>query len=523
VRSKAPFAVTLFALLLLTGAIVIQGECVQEDAFISFRYAANLLDGHGLTWNPGERVEGYTNFLWTVILAGAMALGADPATAARVLGILAAAVLFWTVLWAAHRYYPGGKWTGPLAVLLLAATPGFSAEAIQGLETIWFALLVTVAVTATLDALASSDPARRRSRFARVGFILALAALTRPEGVGVLGLIVLGSFIASRRGASTWRPLLIAVGVFLVIYVPYWWLRFDYYGYPLPNTFYAKTGGGLHHLLRGLGYLGRFLLHHPVLAVMTVAAFSALKARLTDRRRPQLMVPFIVTFGYLAYVAVVGGDFKATWRFILPVLPMWILMVTAWVEERLVRVGVPDKKVTGPNLVWIMLVAAALNAAPTLTDTLRWSRQRARDLERRTVCGEWLRDNAPSDAVVAIHSAGIIPYVSGLYAIDMWGLNDLHIAHRTMPDMGRAHGPGHEKFDYAYVLGRNPRYIMPRGWAMVTSEPFRGVKASVFEDFGDVTDTEGVYVERHVPLPPGEDGGPRWFNFLESSALSSPQ
>jgi hypothetical protein len=53
------------------------GVCVQEDAFISFRYASNLIQGHGLVYNVGERVEGYTNFLWTLILAGGMALGAD--------------------------------------------------------------------------------------------------------------------------------------------------------------------------------------------------------------------------------------------------------------------------------------------------------------------------------------------------------------------------------------------------------------------------------------------------------------
>ncbi len=59
-----------------------------DDAFISFRYARNLVSGHGLVYNPGECVEGYTNFLWTLMIAGAMALGADPLKAAWVLGCL---------------------------------------------------------------------------------------------------------------------------------------------------------------------------------------------------------------------------------------------------------------------------------------------------------------------------------------------------------------------------------------------------------------------------------------------------
>ena len=50
---------------------------VQDDAYISFRYARNLADGFGLVWNIGERVEGYTNFLWTLLMVPAFWLGCD--------------------------------------------------------------------------------------------------------------------------------------------------------------------------------------------------------------------------------------------------------------------------------------------------------------------------------------------------------------------------------------------------------------------------------------------------------------
>jgi len=80
------------------------GVCVQEDAFISFRYASNLIQGHGLVYNVGERVEGYTNFLWTLILAGGMALGADPVPLSRFLGIgFALVVLPRTLEWVGDR------------------------------------------------------------------------------------------------------------------------------------------------------------------------------------------------------------------------------------------------------------------------------------------------------------------------------------------------------------------------------------------------------------------------------------
>ena len=60
---------------------------MDDDAFISFRYARNLVRGAGLVYNVGERVEGYSNFLWTILLAGAHALGVPLPETARVLGL----------------------------------------------------------------------------------------------------------------------------------------------------------------------------------------------------------------------------------------------------------------------------------------------------------------------------------------------------------------------------------------------------------------------------------------------------
>jgi arabinofuranosyltransferase len=60
---------------------------IQDDAFISFRYAENLVRGEGLVWNQGERVEGYSNFLWTILIAGGMKLGFEPVLLSQVLGV----------------------------------------------------------------------------------------------------------------------------------------------------------------------------------------------------------------------------------------------------------------------------------------------------------------------------------------------------------------------------------------------------------------------------------------------------
>ena len=83
---------------------------VCDDSFISIRYADNLVHGHGFVYNAGERVEGYTNLFWTLILAAFIRVGASPVTGAEFLGVVAyAAVAFCLTAWASQRGRDAGR------------------------------------------------------------------------------------------------------------------------------------------------------------------------------------------------------------------------------------------------------------------------------------------------------------------------------------------------------------------------------------------------------------------------------
>src|SRR3972149_4573235 len=87
----------LAGLLGLAMAMGLWRRFVLDDAFISFQYARNLVEGHGLTWFD-SRVEGYTNFLWTLWIAQGLALGADPvpwSMASGIAAFLAATFALW--------------------------------------------------------------------------------------------------------------------------------------------------------------------------------------------------------------------------------------------------------------------------------------------------------------------------------------------------------------------------------------------------------------------------------------------
>jgi hypothetical protein len=126
----------------------------------------------------------------------------------------------------------------------------------------------------------------------------------------------------------------------------------------------------------------------------------------------------------------------------------------------------------------------------------------------------WLKQNADPTVLLAIHSAGIIPYYSGLETLDMWGLSDLHIAHKKMPDMGKKGQVGHQKSDTPYVFSRRPTYYVDEQFYVTDRQMGRAVGPAL--EPTDEHPRAARYMQHSVPLAieDGEDGKNYWFNFL---------
>jgi len=423
------------------------GLCVQDDTFISLRYAANLVAGDGLVYNAGERVEGYTNFLWTLYLGVAIALGANPVLSAVLGGLVCAAALVWLCGRPIDPDAP--SWLAPLIVALL---PGFLLEAVQGLETAFFAVLVAGGVWAAMAEF------KEERRFAASSVWFALAALTRPEGVLLYGWIQLFGLVSKRRLPS--RETVLGWAIFASVVGGHEVFRLLYYGLPLPNTFYAKTGGGIAQWGRGLVYVGAFARLHPVLSLLSVIGLVLL-ARRSAATRLVASLPVL----YVLYVISVGGDFKPTFRFFWPVLGPLVLAIQATVDA-------------GWRRRWgrvLVVIAGLLGAVVDLGGTwVRMHREatfRASVMENLLTVGNFLRDHVPPDTVLAIHSAGTVPFASGLRTIDLWGLTDTHTAHREVEGMGSGMA-GHEKTDYEWSFQQNPGLYLPEE-DLLTAEPVR--------------------------------------------------
>ncbi len=453
------------------------GDWQIDDAYISYRYAWNLAHGNGLVYNPGEVVEGYTNFLWTLVASASIWAGLSPAGVALAGTIACSMGILALTYWLARRLIPDRPAWALLPATLLAVDSALLTYGPRGsgIEAVPFAFLALASIAALW-----ATPAKGWRLAA--GGVLGLAALTRPEGLLVAVLLLGARAWLDRREGLLYRTLLMwSLVPFLAIAVPYQLWRVTFYGYPFPNTFYAKTGTNLAVIGRGAGYAWQFAERHWLpaalaLACLVLLAWGWLSRRQTPKEAvsrgddisPKMLdyslaaVLGLLVLVYAAYVVYVGGDWFPSERFFVPLLAPVTLLATAGGYVLVSRMGQRGRRAAGVAVLGVMTVAYAGSAL--------WQQrpggELADDTHRHNLYNDrwgsaaiWLRENTPPDTWTAARAAGAIAYYSQRPTIDMFGLNDLHIGHLQVANMGEA-VPGHEKSDPAYVLARQPSYVL---------------------------------------------------------------
>lgn len=450
---------------------VMQGY-MTDDAFISFRYAVNLANGVGPVWTAGETsIEGYTNFGWVLLIAGAAKLGADPVDTSRALGLLASAGTFALIPFLAAQLRPA--WTGRWWLLVsgasaaLALNSGFSIWTFAGLETTGHTFLVVAAVALHLWE------ERTDGRRIWSAPVFVAAALVRPDTVVFWGITALHK--ATRLLAPDWRSrlpgLALWAALFIVPYGAYWLWRWSYYGYFYPNTYYLKTERSRLVFERGWEYAWSFFKIYWVW--LAAGALASVWHERSTALRPAayLLVLCASWFGYVAYS---GGDWMPYFRFFVVALPFVYLLAIHGIIDvfdlAARKAGVRPLAIAGMLLLTGLVVFSAIR--PQDIDGARLGASfdsdilpGAVDFETQQAIGLWLRDTVPPDYTIAQIATGIVPYFSQLPTIDMLGVNDVHIAHR---DSRLGVGPpGHEKQDGGYVVTLQPEII----WLAISIEP----------------------------------------------------
>lgn len=429
-----------------------------------------MLAGHGLVYNASERVEGYTNFLWAMLIAAPTALGADIVRSAKALGFLSGVGTL-VVVTAIARLYMGRIHTAMLLLpaALLTANGGFAMWSLGGLETVFFTFLLTLITLVYLRAEDGCAPYV-------CGFLFSLLVMTRPDGVVFLAATMAHMAIASvyfradadrKRLAANLLRLMLA---FAVVYLPYFLWRYSYYGYLLPNTFHAKVGAGAASALRGLKYTWLFFADYGFAPIVAAAAFFYARMWSPPGGGSERKVGFATSYLLLqiaacvAFVIYVGGDQLVMHRFFVPILPALYLLSLRGFGELLPRADEgTERGVSLGRRAGLAATCAAGIIVTCLPSFVGGEHHRVFSVEKpadadRKLVGKWLRENVGGDTTIALTAAGIVPFYSGLETIDLVGLNDVHIARTEVARFGRGE-PGHEKYNSAYVLERRPDLI----------------------------------------------------------------
>ena len=427
-----------------------------DDSFISMRYSERLLEGKGLTWNDGERVEGYSNLLWVLALACVNAFGVEMLTAARALGVASFVVCIGAVAFSCHpkRFLDRRFAAALVGVLAIGFTGIVGVWAIGGLEHPLMAALVSSGSVWTLHNLRSrTDLAPSARAWVGPGVLFGLASWTRPDGALFAASVATTLFCVPSTFRRRTGAVATIVGITAAFMLAQLAFRLGYYGEWVPNTARAKLAWtpqrareGWEHVLEGYSSLW------PLVLVAASGFWPVLR---DAAARLRLLVPLSGVAAWSAYLVAIGGDFFPAWRHFVPLVVLLALAsaeALSWWGQRAGAVfwgGIAAAVVCLGTLLGLQLDDEGVKKG--LHERWEWQAPPIGALLQRH-----FGEQAP---LFAVDSAGCLPWFSKLPTVDMLGLNDHYLAHHPPANMG-TNDLGHELGDGAYVLSRQPDLVL---------------------------------------------------------------
>ena len=517
-RARTPWIAVALALPVLA-ALIRHFDFICDDAFISFRYARHLAEGHGLRFNLTEArpIEGYTNFLWVLIMAGVERLRGDPTVWSRILTIASSVTLLaWTTR-AASRLFPLNAAGSFATALCFATLPTIAVYSTSGLA----AMPVALCVFGLWERLLA-DPERPRAL--QASLFGAALVLLRADGFLFAGVVVglaLTEALVLRRGSLARAALIagLACGVVFGAHVAW---RLSYYGDWLPNTARVKVmaaseaGAKAMRRERGAKYLASYLLEVLSTAIVPIAGGLATLLSPSCAPRRACVHALAMTLAFYGYGVAVGGDFMTFGRFFLPAMPFLALLFAATISALGGLAGarrfsahaftllvvtlslLPSWDVQAVPKGWLDAVHFRWNdpVAKRQTERTRWL-DMDQNARRWTHQGKALAQIAkPGESMIA-GGMGALGYYSDLEIFDLYCLTNHEW--RTFQGDARRKSPGHDlSLQPEHFFAQHPTYLG-------VIDTFRSVdwppRLGSVESWQSHPWSKFVRVERH-PYPP---------------------
>ncbi|HXF84915.1 MAG TPA: hypothetical protein VNK49_05945 [Anaerolineales bacterium] len=307
-------------LLILFLVIITRNAWVSDDAYITFRTIENFLAGYGLGYNPYTRVQAYTHPVWMFLLSGLYFLERifiphSPNALYLITVLVSLAVSTLTLYLLLTKIVENDLWLQIFTASAFSLSRAFVDYSTSGLENPLTHLLLTIFLWVY---------------FAKPGnlFLLTLMAslltLNRQDVI----LLVLPALLWAfwNRGVSRQSVKALALGFIPVLA----WELFSifYYGFPFPNTAYAKLNTGVEEgvlIQQGLDYLLNSL-HWDPLSLFLVACAAVAALNVSGKEGAALKALLIGIGLYLLYIVKIGGDFMSG-RFLTALFLMAVVIL----------------------------------------------------------------------------------------------------------------------------------------------------------------------------------------------------
>jgi len=332
-----------------------------DDSNIYFVYAKNLVNGHGLVYNiGGERVEGYTSTLWLLIISLFYYLFNNYELVLIAFSGLIIIFALFRLIRVIDKINGHNNLISPSAYFLigvLVLVPGyFDWTIITIMETGLWSVLIVLFVSGICSSILKDRISQRRWYFA---LLTALLVITRPESLlwapVFIAIIFILSILKNKSIKDSIRVIMPAAILFGVTLGALTAFRLYYFGYPLPNTYYAKVSSDtFYNIYQGIRYISRACIKLPFLFIVIVGvSYSTIlllkliykeykfKKSISLSQSEQIQSVFtIVSLVGLAIPILTGGDHFHMARFYQPYFPIFLavfLNIKFWKKHLPVR------------------------------------------------------------------------------------------------------------------------------------------------------------------------------------------
>lgn len=451
-KSVHYFILFILSGILITHIVVFNTD--SEDIYISLRYVKNFVEGKGLVFNTFDKVEGYSDFLWVMLIAGIhKVLNSDIPLTARYLSLVV------SVLALLYTYFLSFKLTqnkliSYLATFLVSINGSFACYGLAGLENPLFALFILMIINYTVE-----------KKWWLVGLLIALMTMTRPEGF-IVYLPVAAYILIQKNALQEKIKICFIIGVIAAITVLPWTIwRVAYYGYFIPNTIAAKEGMDLFFQLKiGVNYSAYFFLIFSesllFLFLLPVISFLYTQQKFKSIFRDKLLILLVLIAIILSvFYTYAGGDWMPGWRFYASLIPLFCIIVAVIWNNYIFKA---DTQPTLLKSIWITIIFAFCGYVQVkdsfknynLIPRVRvWSNQ----VEGLKFLGKWFHNTLPKNTLLATFPNGAFSFYNELPTIDYGGLTDNNVG--RFGKKRKTGTPGHITHNENYVLSKKPDII----------------------------------------------------------------